>query len=43
MVKGGYISTSSTAGKSVKYNRKDWLRRWEIYGKGTGWYIIAKP
>ena len=43
MVKGGYISTSNTSGKSVKYNRKDWLRRWEIDGKRTGWYIIAKP
>lgn len=35
---GGYVSVGS-GGKDVKYTWKNWLRRWEIEGPGTGWYM----
>jgi hypothetical protein len=40
MVNGGYVSNSATAGKAVKYSRKNWLRRWEVDSIGTGWAIL---
>jgi hypothetical protein len=41
MVNGGYVNNSATAGKGVKYSRKNWLRRWECDGKNTGWAILV--
>lgn len=35
---GGYVTVGS-GGKDVKYTWKNWLRRWEIEGHGTGWYM----
>ena len=42
MVNGGYISTEAKRGVKVKYTRKNWLRRWEVEGKSTGWYVAVK-
>jgi len=41
MINGGYVNNTSNAGEYVEYSRKNWLRRWEIDGPGTGWAIIA--
>ena len=35
---GGYV-TVGLGGKDVKYTWKNWLRRWEIEGPSTGWYM----
>ena len=41
MLNGGYVTNSRQAGTSVKYSRKNWLRRWECDGKNTGWAILV--
>lgn len=39
LVSGGYVN--HTGGKGVAYSRKNWLPRWEVDGKGTGWYLYV--
>lgn len=41
LVSGGYLNNSSTAGKAVKYSRKNWIPRWEVEGKSTGWAVLV--
>jgi len=41
MVNGGYVSNSSSKGKSVRYSRTNWLKRWEVDGPNTGWAILV--
>ena len=41
LVEGGYVDTWITAGRAVRYSQKNWGRRWEVEGPGTGWAIIA--
>lgn len=41
MVNGGYINNESTAGCSICYSRKNWLKRWECDGNGTGWALLV--
>ena len=41
-VNGGYITIGS-GGKDVKYSWKNWLPRWEVEGKGTGWFMTFRP
>jgi hypothetical protein len=41
MVNGGYVNNSANAGVNVSYSRKNWLKRWEINGKNTGWAILV--
>jgi hypothetical protein len=43
MVAGGYVSNSSQAGAGIRYSRRNWLRRWEVDGRGTGWYLRVLP
>jgi len=40
MLQGGYISTSPLKGTGVKYNKVNWLKRWECDGQNTGWAIL---
>lgn len=42
MVNGGYISNGGRAGAGVRYSRRNWLRRWEVDGRGTGWYLRVR-
>jgi GH24 family phage-related lysozyme (muramidase) len=42
MVNGGYVTTKGAAGKGIAYSRKNWLRRWEADGKGSGWYLDVR-
>lgn len=37
---GGY--TNATGGRAVAYSRKNWLRRWEADGAGTGWGVLVR-
>lgn len=39
LVSGGYVN--HTGGKGVAYSRKNWLPRWEVDGKATGWYLYV--
>jgi len=41
MVAGNYTNNSSIAGKNVKYDKKNWLSRWEVDGRNTGWAILV--
>lgn len=48
-VNGGYPQRGK-GGKAVRYSLKNWLPRWEVEGKGTGWFMdirrveeVAKP
>lgn len=41
-VNGGYIRIGS-GGKSVRYSWANWLRRWEVEGPRTGWYMTFRP
>lgn len=41
LVSGGYVNTKG--GKAVAYSRKNWLPRWEVDGKNTGWYLTCEP
>jgi len=41
-VNGGYV-TIGKGGKDVKYTWRNWLKRWEVEGKGTGWFMTFRP
>lgn len=41
MVNGGYVN--HTRGAGIAYSRRNWLRRWEADGPGTGWAVLVKP
>jgi len=41
-VNGGYV-TVGRGGKSVKYSWRNWLTRWEVEGRGTGWFMTFRP
>jgi len=41
MVNGGYVD--SVNGAKIRYTKKNWLRRWEADGPGTGWALLVKP
>jgi len=41
-VNGGYV-TVGRGGKDVRYSWKNWLPRWEVEGKGTGWFMTFRP
>lgn len=43
LVNGSYVSRAPSAGKFVAYSRKNWLRRWEADGRGSGWYLDVRP
>ena len=40
-VVGGYI-TIGTGGKDVKYPWSHWLKRWEVEGPSTGWFMTFR-
>lgn len=39
LINGGYPITGPTAGKAIKYTRKNLMRRWLIHSKNDGWYV----
>jgi hypothetical protein len=41
-VNGGYITIGS-GGKDVKYSWRNWLPRWEVEGRGSGWFMTFRP
>lgn len=41
MRNGGYVN--HTQGNGITYSRRNWLRRWEADGPGTGWALVVRP
>jgi hypothetical protein len=41
-VNGGYVTIGS-GGSNVRYSWHNWLKRWEVEGKGTGWFMTFRP
>ena len=41
-VNGGYVTIGS-GGKDVRYTWSNWQRRWEVEGRGTGWFMTFRP
>jgi FAD/FMN-containing dehydrogenase len=41
-VNGGYVTIGS-GGKDVQYSWRNWQRRWEVEGRGTGWFMTFRP
>jgi hypothetical protein len=37
-INGGYPKRG-VGGRAVRYSLKNWLPRWEVEGKGTGWFM----
>jgi hypothetical protein len=35
---GGY---ENSKGAGVKYSERNWLPRWEVEGRGSGWYVTV--
>ncbi len=38
LVEGGYVNSK---GAAIKYSEKNWLPRWEVEGRGSGWYVTV--
>jgi len=41
-INGGYVKVGS-GGSAVRYSWANWLRRWEVDGPNTGWYMTFRP
>ena len=39
LVNGGYVSTAIGSGKALRYSERNWGRRWQVEGNGTGWWL----
>lgn len=39
---GGYVTIGS-GGKDVRYTWRNWQPRWEVEGRGTGWFMTFRP
>ena len=43
LVNGGYVSTAIGSGRALHYSERNWGRRWQLEGAGTGWWIELSP
>ncbi len=43
LVNGGYVSTALSSGKALRYSERNWGRRWQVEGPGSGWWIQLSP
>jgi GH24 family phage-related lysozyme (muramidase) len=39
LVNGGYVSTAIGSGQALRYSERNWGRRWQVEGAGSGWWI----
>jgi len=39
LVNGGYVSTALGSGQALRYSERNWGRRWQVEGPGSGWWI----
>jgi GH24 family phage-related lysozyme (muramidase) len=43
LVNGGYVNQAINSGKSLRYSERNWGRRWQVEGPGSGWWIQISP
>ena len=43
LVNGDYVSTALGSGQALRYSERNWGRRWQVEGIGTGWWIQINP
>jgi hypothetical protein len=43
LVNGGYVNTALGSGQALRYSERNWGRRWQVEGIGTGWWIQINP
>ena len=43
LVNGGYVSQAISSGKNLRYTERNWGRRWQVEGPGSGWWIQINP
>jgi hypothetical protein len=43
LVNGGYVNQAINSGKSLRYSERNWGRRWQVEGAGSGWWIQISP
>ena len=43
LVNGGYVSAALGRGKALCYSERNWGRRWQLEGAGSGWWIQISP
>jgi hypothetical protein len=43
LVNGGYVSQAINTGKNLGYSERNWGRRWQVEGPGSGWWIQLSP
>jgi GH24 family phage-related lysozyme (muramidase) len=43
LVNGGYVSTVIGSGQALRYSERNWGRRWQVEGPGSGWWIQLNP
>jgi len=43
LVNGGYVSQAINSGQNLRYSERNWGRRWQVEGPGSGWWIQISP
>jgi GH24 family phage-related lysozyme (muramidase) len=43
LVNGGYVSQAINSGQNLRYSERNWSRRWQVEGPGSGWWIQLNP
>ena len=43
LVNGGYVNTAIGSGQAFRYSERNWGRRWQVEGPGSGWWIQISP
>jgi GH24 family phage-related lysozyme (muramidase) len=43
LVHGGYVSQAINSGKNLRDSERNWGRRWQVEGPGSGWWIQITP
>ncbi|MBV2350373.1 lysozyme [Synechococcus sp. HK05] len=43
LVNGGYVNTAIGSGQALRYSERNWGRRWQVEGPGSGWWIELSP
>ena len=39
LVNGSYVNTAIGSGNALRYSERNWGRRWQVEGPGSGWWI----
>jgi len=43
LVNGSYVNTAIGSGQALRYSERNWGRRWQVEGPGSGWWIQISP